>query len=313
MTKIPAPATPTPNAPAKRALAVNATPATPTESAATVAKDGKQLKTNTQAAEPADVDFDQALEAATAQVAAAPAKGAPYFASKSGGFNVTWTADDIKAEPTGGGAPYSWKNALEDAVETGEGPIPAEGNATATVKMRSLVGSYMGLESHASGNVPGTPHDWGNSSLSTLDLRTGKAAALTDLFSKKDLYKALMADKVVQQTLGSAHPKDFDALMTALDGKGDAQGKFVFSKANFLKNFALHHAEGKQVAVRIGLPYGDEMHRNTLTELGLMLPAPKALEADIAAAQSGKAGAFTPELAKRVKGKPLVTAERKVD
>jgi hypothetical protein len=260
-----------------------------------------------------------ATEAPAAAKPAAPATGdlgqfgSTYFTGKSGGFHVTWTAKDITAEPTGGGAPYSWKNSLEDATEAGTGPIPAEGNAKATVKMRSLVGPYMALETRASGYVPGTPHDWANAGLSTVDLRSNKAVQLTDLFSKKDLYKALMADKVVLKTLGAARPKDFDALMDAIDAKGDADGKYVFSKHDFLTNFALHHADGKQVGVRVGLPNGDERHHGDMTELGLLLPVPKDLAADIAAAQAGKAGAFTPELAKRSKNKPLVTALRQVD
>jgi hypothetical protein len=258
-------------------------------------------------------------EAPALKPAAAPATGdlgqfgSTYFTGQSGGYQVTWTAKDITAEPTGGGAPYSWKNSLEDATEAGTGPIPAEGNAKATVKMRSLVGAYMALETRATGYVPGTPHDWANAGLSTIDLRTRQAVKLTDLFAKKDLYKALMADKVVLKTLGAARPKDFDALMDALDLKSSPDGKFMFSKHDFLTNFALHHADGKQVGVRVGLPSGDELHHGDLTELGLLLPVPKALATDIAAAQSGKAGAFTPELAKRSKNKPLVTALRQVD
>lgn len=102
---------------------------------------------------------------------------------------------------------------------------------------------------------------------------------LTDLFDATTLLRALRADPVIAKALaGGKTPSDLPALVRALAETSPVVSDeqcYSFPE-DLLSRFVLHHQEGDQLAVRIGLP-GAGPCRYALTELGLLLPIPASL------------------------------------
>lgn len=233
------------------------------------------------------------------------ARNGAFFDGVSAGHRVTWTQKDLAATPVGATLPsYSLLRVQRDQImqPPEEGDIAAGGEVSVTARMRSLVGNLLAFEQTSAGYVEGAAHPWADTTLQTVDVKSGKPVSLRDLYDAATIYQALMKDPAVRKALGSERPKDLEALLECLADRGSDDGMYTFSR-DMLDHFALHHVEGKQVAVRVALPYGTEAARGTLTELGLLLPVPKGLEAAVAAAAARKEGILTPALTRAAGGK----------
>jgi hypothetical protein len=102
---------------------------------------------------------------------------------------------------------------------------------------------------------------------------------LTELYDDTVIAKALRGDALVQKALKRhAVPEGLDALLIALaETPPVLEGGHCYSfPDDLLSRFVLHHQEGDQVAVRLGLP-GAGPCRYKITDIGLLLPKPQLL------------------------------------
>lgn len=173
------------------------------------------------------------------------------------------------------------------------------------IKELSKVGpiSSAGIDSSAGCKRATHPSD--KHEFRTWDSRDGseKTLKLTDLFDKRDIYSALMKDKIVQGALSSENlrPQNFEELQKLLS-RNDGQGISVYQNRpnrdpldihlnkNILSNFAFHHIEGDKIAVRLLPDYGSEAARNQKTQLAIVLPIPRQLREAFSKADKGNAG-----------------------
>lgn len=163
--------------------------------------------------------------------------------------------------------------------------------AERTFKVQSWVGPVLSFQENNYWNCVATAHPGAYTVYQTLNLSTGKAMSLTDIFADRDLLKALLADGIVKKYIPKNHPPFASSqdLINYVSKNGTGECAYTFSEDN-LSRFALHHVKGNQVAVRMGLTHGCEAARGMLTELGLYLPIPAAWKVYIENARTGKAG-----------------------
>lgn len=230
-----------------------------------------------------------------------------YYTGTSAGYRINWTAKDIAATPASAPSQPGYSLFKENSDSFNAPPEEGDifgGDASldVTAKLRSVVGPYLAFESTSAGYAEGAAHGWANSTLTTVDVRSGKPVELTELFDKKDIYKAMMKDLIVKQMLGSAKPKNFEEMVNALQYKEAKDGRFIFDELIY-QHFAIHHVEKGKVAVRLAIPYGAEVFRGELTQLGLLLPIPAELKGPLSAAAAKKEGILWSDLGKTTKGK----------
>jgi hypothetical protein len=158
-------------------------------------------------------------------------------------------------------------------------------------KVQSWVGPVLSLQQNNYWNCVATAHPGAYTVYQTLNLKTGKTMSLTDIFSDRELLKALLADSIVKKYVPKNQAKfaSSQALINYLSEKGTGECAYTFSEDS-LSTFSLHHVKGNQVAVRIGLTHGCEAARGMLTELGLYLTIPAAWNTAFENARTGKAG-----------------------
>jgi hypothetical protein len=139
----------------------------------------------------------------------------------------------------------------------------------------------------------------------------GKVVKLTDFFSEQDVLRALLADPVVKRALASLNnpvqPKTLAELPELFAGNFYALGDTGFElRPDFLTRFVLHHVEGDQVAVRIGLPPHSGANSTQHQQIGLLLPIPESLRQQLSLADSRQQG-FLMVDASRVAGNRTTT------
>lgn len=210
------------------------------------------------------------------------------WSGRSAGYEVRLTSNNLTIGRAGEPRPfYSARSQFLTELGTIE---PDDELHEAHWELLSVVGPLVSVEEGGGGYVKGTAHPYAYRRYVAMDMRKrGKPAVLSELFPKRALYEALMADTIVQQALAGKKPGNFEALMTALDGYVGPDCEYRFDR-DMLSSFAFHHVKGNRVAVRIGLTHGCEAARGALTVLGMYLPIPAALAGDLAAAQSRKVG-----------------------
>lgn len=196
---------------------------------------------------------------------AAPAKTAPAKTRKvvNGAFEISWSAQEAVARRRGQKKPiviYRDKK---------------KGDNHETHTLRSIVGPIVSyrLEWYSEGGA----HPSFGSVFRTLDLTTGKPARLDRLFGAGPVLAALRADRVIKKALGARKPKTLEELLRSADG-----GCKMDIGTSALSAFTFHHVVGDKVAVRIGLSHGCEAERGKFTQLGLLLPIPRAWRAAFA-------------------------------
>lgn len=223
-----------------------------------------------------------ALALLVATPLAASAGAAPSFwQGRAEGVEVRWTPSDLTFAHPAQKPFYSFRDAFAKADGC---------SLEASIRVLSVVGALVSVHESESGYCEGAAHPYAVQTFRALDMRRqAERAKLTDWFPKAEVYKALMGDRIVQKALGGQKPKTLDALLKALDGYQSDDCAYGFSD-DLLTRFAFHHLKGKQVAVRLGLTHGCEVNRGQLTQLGLYLPIPPALEAPLRRAERGEAG-----------------------
>lgn len=166
--------------------------------------------------------------------------------------------------------------------------------AERNVKVQSWVGPIFSFQENNYWNCIATAHPGAYTLYQTLNLKTGQAISLTDIFSDQELLRALLADSIVKKHLPEQPPRFASSqdLMTYLSKNGTGECAYGFSEDN-LSHFTLHHIKGNRVAVRVGLSHGCEAARGMLTELGLYLTIPPGWRAAFENARTGKAGFLT--------------------
>lgn len=135
--------------------------------------------------------------------------------------------------------------------------------------MLSIVGPYISFE--VSYYAEGGAHPSYGTFYKVINIINGKRVSLKQLFSKKVLFKTLIADSVIKKAL-SATPRNLDELFKNADG-----GCEMFIHESILSSFAFHHIKNNKVAVRIGISHGCEINRGDFTQIGIYLPIPKNL------------------------------------
>jgi hypothetical protein len=160
-------------------------------------------------------------------------------------------------------------------------------DAHESYRLVSVVGTLASLE-HSMWADCGGAHPSAMTSYEVVDatLPTHRTTLL-DHFSEAEILGALQTDPLVRKALGQARPATVRELLKSLSGKtggGDPEGcGYAFSEG-MLGSFAFHHVEGGALAVRIGLSHGCEVMRGNLTQMGLLLPIPRRLAANVGAA-----------------------------
>jgi hypothetical protein len=145
------------------------------------------------------------------------------------------------------------------------------------VKLLSVVGSIVSYEEFEGTSCEGAAHPSAITLYAAVDAaHPGKKPRLTDLFPDADVLRALLSDAVVKKHAPKTPPKTTEALVKALESS-DPECEYSFG-GDLLNRFAFHHVEGQKVAVRIGLSHGCEVARGKLTQLGILLAVPPALQ-----------------------------------
>jgi hypothetical protein len=169
------------------------------------------------------------------------------------------------------------------------------------VKQLSKVGPYLSVITNVDTYCTGAAHPGNSHDYKTIHTGSAQDVVITDLFKKEDVYNAMMHDKLVAKALDSAneHPRNFEELRAVLlkdDGLGITYFEEDENKPPYrlddqmLSEFAFHHLEDNNVAVRMKLDTVGGADRNVIQELGLLLPIPDELRKDLKAADSLKGG-----------------------
>jgi hypothetical protein len=248
-------------------------------------------------------------------------QGKPVWNGRSGNYEITWTTTEISGSSLGTVtfsartlARENFQLTAKEARQNGEKLTGFERN----FRVLSVVGTIVSLEDNFYANYASAAHPSGETRYTAIDLsKSGKVgysnflesldmnldapgltAKLTDYFPAAEIYKALMADTLVQKGLDGKRPKTLAELLKLFaegavevaDGKTCAR----FSE-DLLTRFAFHHIEGDKVAVRLGLS-GLGPCRENLTQLGLLLPIPDALRIALNFAGANKEGFLMKDL-----------------
>ncbi|MBI6545299.1 MAG: hypothetical protein HY692_00805, partial [Cyanobacteria bacterium NC_groundwater_1444_Ag_S-0.65um_54_12] len=131
-----------------------------------------------------------------------------FYTGSSAGFLVNWTARDLSSAPERNSSrpTFSLRSVSEaDYAAPVEGYSPGEDEETSVeetsvvARLCSVIGHTLSFQTESVGYTERAAHPWANSTLQTIDMRTGKPIELTDLFPQEVLYKALLRDKVVKR------------------------------------------------------------------------------------------------------------------
>ena len=183
-------------------------------------------------------------------------------------------------------------------------PDYGEPIADATIAYRplSVVGSLVSLEVTAGGYSPGAAHPYGHQAIEVVDVsRPDAKPSLLDHYEERTLVEALLADPWIRRFGAAADaPLPRTSLAALVEALNDAQPAAQDGEENcdldayfgtaLARSFAFHHRAGSRVAVRIGIPYAHEVCRGTMHEVGLLLPIPPALRAELERAEKREAG-----------------------
>jgi hypothetical protein len=228
---------------------------------------------------------------------------AQIWRGRSGGHDVVWTAGDVAATRVRSGARVLSLAKLGEAEwgATSEGDDP--GMAPNEMEMRyrvlSVVGPVVSLERFWYCDCRGA-HPISSRGFVTYDLSRStpaeaRPARATDYVPEASLLAALLRDRVIQAALDSAgvrtRPATLRALLSSIENQPVEVGECTYSTGSeFLSSFAFHHLENGRVALRFSLSHHVEICRGSYTQLGVLVPIPPRLRADLAAAGARRAG-----------------------
>jgi hypothetical protein len=226
------------------------------------------------------------------------------WVDQSGGFTIRWSTSDIIVHPLDNvqEVRFSAKDLaqkdLQDTLNMAREPSDKENRLALYERdftLLSVVGSIVSFQDHSFISFKHEAHPAGETRFTAIDLaRSGERVQLTEFFSEPVILQALLADPLIQEALRHAENADPPKTLSELIAR-TSPGVFGFKEFcyaisdDLLTRFAFHHIEGNKVAVRIGLS-GAGPCREALTQLGLLLPIPDALQSALALAESGKEG-----------------------
>jgi len=238
--------------------------------------------------------------------AGAALAGTAHWTGRSGGRAWRWAAADLTAGSfslRGQWRALNPHDPADDEVQT---------SFEATAQPLAVVGTLLSYREDQSWD--GGAHPSGSVRYTTTDVARPKARLrLTDFFPDAQVKQALLADPIVRRLRGRAGrqgtPPTAAALVKEIAGAGFGEGDAEYRvPEDLLAQFSFHHLEGDRVAVRLCVPWGAEVFRFRSTELGLLLPIPARLRADLQAASAGTAGFLTRGLPRRLREKPVLLA-----
>lgn len=239
------------------------------------------------------------------------------WSGESAGFRLHWSTSDLIVTKAVAQSPEflatrqiavaAWKQYMVDKA-----PVPYQFERTDT--LLSVVGPLISLRTSEYCDCGGA-HPTMITTFQAIDLQQSangsvKVAALSDLFPEADILNALMSDGMVQKALGSQTgraPPSLAKLLNALADKSvDVRDcSYAFSK-ELLSQFAIHHLEANQVAIRLALPHSVETCRGKFIQLGILLPIPASLRQHLRAAQARQQG-FLMQDVRRIAGSRQTT------
>jgi len=239
----------------------------------------------------------------------APRAATAIWSGTSAGYAIQWTGADLTGRPAGGAAAPSFsarqlaRQDFADIEKDSDGHCEYERHFT----LLSVVGPVISYQDGYVTFCETAAHPGGETRFVAVDLSKpararrgsddtmlpGNAAKLTDYFPATEIHKALMADALIQKALDGKRPRTIPELLKLI---GEAfptvaeDEKTCFTlESDLLTRFVFHHVEGNKVAVRLGLS-GAGVCRNNLTQVGLLLPIPAALQQALANADAGSEG-----------------------
>lgn len=259
------------------------------------------------------------------------------WTGKSAGFTIISSVRDITASPSSDPSKviFSARNIARNQLArfekenvVGE-PSSWHCSYTLEFKLLSLVGSLLSYQESEDSycsqvDGPGWNHPSNQISYHTIDLnQPSRLISLTDFFSEAELLRALLSDPAVKKALNSAErpgaPRTLAELLKANDG-GNLEIEPVLSTAespkgcgfffpeHALSQFAFHHLENNNVAVRLSLEPSSGACHSAHSQLGVLLPIPRLLEAPLTSAQSRAEGFLMNDTKQLFGGKSTVFA-----
>jgi hypothetical protein len=196
----------------------------------------------------------------------------------SGGASFIWNASTLIARDKAGATHTLFTASDDDLGCLNRCPIYSEHSVL------SVVGTIASYRTRSNGDVCddlcGDGVEWKAEDLAREELQ------LTDLFSAKELFQALIKDRALRKLLSPPLPADLEAL-------GAAVGT---SHRGLLDAFAFHHLERGRVGIRILLSATDcpdrddpDAHPKRM-QLGVLLPIPDKLRLALELAQRKQQG-----------------------
>ena len=122
-----------------------------------------------------------------------------------------------------------------------------------------------------------------------------RTVKLTDYFSEHEIFDALLADKLIKETLQTFEvrfvPNNLSQLLEILAKHEYALGDSGLALSpDFLTRFAFHHLIGNRVSVRISLSSASSANQAEREQIGLLLLTPKALASPLRSSATRREG-----------------------
>ncbi|MDM8561521.1 SH3 domain-containing protein [Candidatus Parabeggiatoa sp. HSG14] len=191
-----------------------------------------------------------------------------------------------------------------------------------TFSLLSLVGNVASMKDSFEQHCQALIH--GFHRFTTVDFANPeKRVKLTDFFSESVILNTLLADPIIKKTLRNARittrPSTLEALylfldkqtIVARDTEEGGKCQFVLPK-NFLTQFAFHHINKNQAAVRIALSPATPACRWSHSQLGIYLPISPTFQTAFMQAQREQVG-FLMNRVDKIVGKGNTTVHFSTD
>ncbi|HEX8693351.1 MAG TPA: hypothetical protein VF746_13075 [Longimicrobium sp.] len=250
-----------------------------------------------------------ALALALVPAAHAAAGAQVIWRGRSGGFDITWDTSDVSARRVGDGRlVFSLKQAFdaERAGRTGDDDPPIR-EEMVTYRLLSVVGSIVSLEQYWYCDCGGA-HPISGRGFVSYDLARSTPARphpvrITELVPEAPLLRALTADRLIRGVMDSVDVRTARSLAALVDTL-KYQGTFVATPdddeqgmecsysvgESFPSDFALHHVENGQLAIRFSLSHSVEICRGRMVQVGVLVPVPPRLQPALMAADARRSG-----------------------
>jgi uncharacterized protein YecT (DUF1311 family)/uncharacterized protein YgiM (DUF1202 family) len=219
----------------------------------------------------------------------------------SGGLDIHWTKADITAHYEGKMLFSAKKDLAQKSFErevldySNTGPVC---EYTRTLALLSVVGTIASMKDMFEQHCQGFIH--GFHQFTTVDLTNlNEVVKLTDLFPESLILEALLADKLIKKALKNdkTQPSTLATLFEAVkqnrliirDADLEQDCHFKFPE-NALTQFAFHHLNNNQVAVRLALLPSSANCQWSHTQIGIYLPIPPSLKWAFKQAKENQAG-----------------------